>query len=64
MDLLARLGERFTFKDIEAHEILVAGIRVKTATPRMLYEMKKDTIRLRDRADAERIRQRFHLEDE
>jgi len=30
----------------------------------MLYRMKKDTVRLQDRADAERIREAFDLGDE
>jgi hypothetical protein len=34
------------------------------ATPRMLYKMKKDTVRLQDRADAERLRVVFGLEDD
>ena len=62
VDILARLGERYYFHDIEAHEIVISGIRVQAATPRMLYDMKKDTLRLRDRADAERLRLRFQLE--
>jgi hypothetical protein len=30
----------------------------------MLYKMKKDTVRLQDRADAERLRREFHLEED
>jgi hypothetical protein len=30
----------------------------------MLYRMKRSTVRLKDRADAELLRQRFGLEDE
>jgi len=32
-------------------------------TPRTLYRMKRDTIRLRDRADAELLKQRFKLDE-
>jgi len=63
VDILARLGEMFRYEEIEAEERMVEGVRVRLATPRMLYRMKKDTVRLRDRADAERLRQRFGLED-
>jgi len=63
IDILARLGERFAFADIETEVREVEGIRVSVATPRMLYRMKKDTVRLQDKADAERLRQRFGLED-
>ncbi len=63
VDILARLGERYRYEDIESHEVEVEGIRVRVATPRMLYRMKKDTVRLRDRADAERLALRFGWED-
>jgi hypothetical protein len=39
-------------------------VRVRLATPRTLYRMKKGTARLIDRADAEALRRRFGLEDE
>jgi hypothetical protein len=63
IDLLASLGERFTFDDIESETLDIEGVVVVVATPRMLYRMKKDTVRLQDRADADRIRRRFGLED-
>jgi hypothetical protein len=64
MDLLARLGETFSYDDIEWQTIEYEGIPVRIATPAMLYRMKKDTIRLHDKADAEMLRERFHLEEE
>jgi hypothetical protein len=36
---------------------------VWVATPRALYDLKKDTVRALDRQDAEVLRQRFLLED-
>ena len=64
MDILARLGEAFRYEDLESEEMLVEGIRVQVATPRMLWRMKKDTVRPRDRVDAEAIRREFDLEEE
>lgn len=64
LDILSRLGEAFTFEDIEWQDHDVAGIRVRVATPRMLYRMKKDTVRLQDKVDAAALRERFALEDE
>jgi hypothetical protein len=64
MDILARLGEAFRYEDLESQEMLVDGIRVQVATPRMLWRMKKDTIRPSDRRDAEMIRRQFNLEEE
>jgi len=61
LDILSRLGEAFVFENIEWEELIVDGIRVRVATPRMLYRMKKDTVRPLDRIDAEAIRERFGL---
>jgi hypothetical protein len=64
LDFLSRLGEAFRFEDIEADDLVVDGIRVRVATPRMLYRMKKGTVRLQDQADAAALKSRFDLEDE
>jgi hypothetical protein len=61
MDILARLGEAFRYESLESDVLVLDGIRVRVATPAMLYRMKKDTIRPRDRLDAEWIRQEFDL---
>jgi hypothetical protein len=63
LDILTRLGDAFRFETLEAEELLVDGIRIWVATPRMLYRMKKDTVRPQDRVDASALRQRFNLED-
>lgn len=59
IDLIARLGSAFEFDDIEAEDLLVEGVRVRVATKRMLYEMKRHTVRPQDRADAEALQRRF-----
>ncbi|ETW96373.1 MAG: hypothetical protein ETSY2_46500, partial [Candidatus Entotheonella gemina] len=64
IDLLARLGTAFRFEDIEAETIEVEGVPVRLATPSMLYRMKKDTVRLIDRADAAALQEKFHLQDD
>jgi hypothetical protein len=40
----------------------IDGLRIKVATPRMLYVMKRDTVREQDRLDARMLRERFDLE--
>jgi hypothetical protein len=45
-------------------EVELGDLTVRVASPRMLYRMKKDTVRPQDRADAARIREAFGLEDE
>ncbi|MBI2892749.1 MAG: hypothetical protein HYY06_04305 [Deltaproteobacteria bacterium] len=63
IDVLARLGERFRYEDIEWQEVDVGGVTVRVATPRMLYRMKRDTVRLQDKADAAELRRRFEIEE-
>lgn len=62
IDLLARLGEAFRYEDIEVAERAFEGLVLPVATPAMLHRMKKGTVRLQDRADADRLRRRFGLE--
>ncbi len=64
MDILTRLGEAFQYEDIVYEEIILDTISIRVATPRMLYEMKKDTVRPQDRADAFRIKSAFEEEDD
>lgn len=63
-DVMTRLGEVAAFDTIQSTVMELEGIRVPVATPRELYRLKKDTVRALDRADAERLRQHFDLEDE
>ena len=64
LDILSRLGEVFRYDQIDAEDLVIDGIRVRVATPRMLYRMKRDTVRPLDRIDAEAIRERFDLGEE
>ena len=61
LDILTRLGEAFRFEDLTAERLDFDGLTVSVATPETLYRMKKDTIRTKDRADAEALRRRFRL---
>jgi hypothetical protein len=64
IDILARLGTTFRYEDIEAQDAMIDGVHVRVATPRMLYRMKRDTVRPIDKADAASLRERFALGDE
>jgi hypothetical protein len=59
IDLMSRLGEAFSFDDLEWRAVEVAGTTLHVATPRTLYRMKRDTVRARDRADAEALRELY-----
>jgi hypothetical protein len=62
LDILTRLGDVFTFDDLETERVPFEGLTATVVSPRTLYRMKKDTVRLRDRADAEMLRRQFRLE--
>ncbi len=52
VDIMARIGEVAVYEDLEFETILYDGIKVRIATPETLYNLKKDTIRHKDRFDA------------
>jgi len=64
IDILARLGTAFSYADIESEEIAIEGVPIRVATAKMLYRMKRDTVRLQDKADAERLWKRFKWPEE
>ncbi len=63
IDILTRLGEAYTFADLETQNVDMGGLNVTVVTPQTLYEMKKSTVRPQDWGDADRLRHRFELED-
>lgn len=62
IDLVSRLGDVYTYRDLETTVVDVGGHAVTVVTPATLFEMKRDTVRGRDRDDAERLRRAFDLE--
>lgn len=62
MDILTRLGETFTFSDLEVERVPFDELTVSVVSVRTLYEMKKDTVRGKDRIDADLLRRTFNLE--
>ena len=64
IDIVARLGEPFRFDDLHAERMPFEDLTISVATPDMLYRMKRATVRLKDKADAELLKQRFGLKDE
>lgn len=63
VDLVSRIGEMFSFADVESETIEIDGVPATVATPRMLYRMKRDTVRPVDRADAADLKAKFRIED-
>jgi len=63
LDLLTRLGQAFAFEDLEVLRVPFEDLIVSVVSPRTLYLMKRDTVRLKDKADAALLKERFQLED-
>lgn len=63
VDFVSRLGEAFAYDDLEAEVHTVDGIPVRLATPRTLVRMKRDTVRGKDRQDADALRRKFGVEE-
>ena len=64
LDLLTRLGEAFAYDDLEVVRLPFEDVTVSVVSPRTLYAMKKDTVRLKDRADAALLKERFRIDEE
>lgn len=64
LDILTRLGEATAFADLEVEEVQVGGVRVRVASPRSLYRMKRNTVRPIDHADARVLARAFGLDQE
>lgn len=63
IDILTRLGDAFRYSDLETERVAYDDIMVTAVTARMLYRMKRDTVRPKDKADAAALRLRFGLDE-
>jgi Nucleotidyl transferase AbiEii toxin, Type IV TA system len=63
IDILTRLGNAYAFADLQVERMALDELTVSVVTPQTLYEMKRDTVRLKDKADAHALKQRFGLRD-
>jgi hypothetical protein len=64
IDFLTRLGEAYYYATLEAEMSELEGIPIRVVSPRMLYRMRKDTVRSKDRIDADVLRRKFALSEE
>lgn len=61
MDFLTRLGEAYSYATLAWQMAEIEGVPIRVVTPAQLFEMKRDTVRPKDRNDAESLRQAFGL---
>lgn len=63
MDFLTRLGEAYSYGTLQWEMAEIEGVPIRVVTPAQLYEMKRHTVRHKDRIDAEALRQKFSLQE-
>jgi hypothetical protein len=63
IDLLTRLGDMYSFDSLPSEVIELDGIPVRVVTAAKLYEMKRNTVRLKDKADCLALNDQFHFEE-
>jgi hypothetical protein len=64
VDILSRLGSAFRYDDLDFTEVEIEGVSIRLATPETLVAMKRDTVRLRDKDDAARLRDHLGLDED
>lgn len=52
IDIMARLGETAVYEDLEYETLHHQDVEIRIATPETLYNLKKDTLRYKDKYDA------------
>lgn len=62
IDFLTRLGDAYRYDDLPLETIEFEGVPIRLVPPRTLYEMKRDTVRAKDKADAAALREKFKLD--
>lgn len=62
IDIVSRLGDEFRFDDLEIARVEVGSSVIAVVTPATLFRMKRDTVRPRDRDDAQRLARAFDLD--
>lgn len=64
IDIVSRLGTAFGWDDLEIVTVDADGVAVRVVSPVTLYRMKRDTVRSKDRMDAQALRRIFDLEED
>ena len=63
IDFLTRLGEAYSFDTLRSESIVYEGIPIRLVTADQLYEMKRNTVRIKDKADCASLNEKFHFEE-
>jgi hypothetical protein len=64
IDFLTRLDIAYSYDSLESEMSDIEGVPIRVVTPAQLFDMKRRTVRPKDRNDAEALRQRFQFSEE
>jgi hypothetical protein len=64
IDIVSRPGDAFRFEDLVIDRVALGTITIAVVSSETLYRMKRDTVRLRERDDAQRLVEAFGIKDE
>jgi predicted nucleotidyltransferase len=59
MDIISRLGDAFSYEDLDFKKVEIEGTKVRVATPETLLKLKKDSVRPEDKMDAAFLKELF-----
>jgi hypothetical protein len=62
IDFLTRLGEAYSFDTLRSEVVEYEGMPIRLVTAEQLYEMKRHTVRIKDKADCASLNEKFHFE--
>jgi hypothetical protein len=57
IDIITQLGEAISFEDLEFEIIEYHGVKIRIAKPEILYNLKKDTLRDKDKMDVQFLKE-------
>ncbi len=63
IDLLTKLGEMYSFDVLPSEVVTIDDLPIRVVTAAKLYEMKRNTVRLKDKSDCLALNERFHFEE-
>lgn len=59
IDIMTKIGEAFSYDDLEFEIIEIEGVKIRIATAETLFKMKKNTVREKDKMDAIFLKERI-----
>ena len=63
IDIVSRLGDAFSFEDLVIDRVALGTTTIAVVSAETLYRMKRDTVRLRDRDDAQRLVEAYGFDE-